>query len=972
MNKLMREVLYGMAFLQENQMVHADIRPSLISVPLVPTQNFRLLDRLGNPSPPDQVQKLNIQREESIYTSPAIFKSILRKKKQVRHNPFKSDMFSLGMILLEAGILEPVQEVYDYRKGAIDEIKLVELVEKFIDRYPTDFVLQEALMIMLEFSEKLRQTPLKMLNTLRELKEIEIEEGRAEISYINYGNDPMMNKLHFTESGYVFKEADYMLISNFSKVHQNRSKLSLMRSEEIIPEEMEKSLVSLVKNKKATPNSSTRQMTVDPEEKQVARVPEPSKEEQEMLDSFMRNEARTNELRKKQATRVEQNRQDEASSVEEIRTKIPIRMESLEDLDKAEPKEKEEKEERKEGKTREEEPMEKNPNLEHKIVAQEEMFQSFKKISCEKPQKETPEKIEAKSKVLGTDKVTVSTAGDPNVFNINDYLDYYGIKTGNASQGEREKEERVDLVPKLEEAQERVEPEKEVDRIQVERVSTHSKGNSNEEISEASEKKESVYDYFSAEKFEGLASSGDFDSKEEPLEIIPEDPKKWAELKNSTVDEVNFEDAPSVSLYKGPVTNLFDPFGSRLKVKYDARKELRKKRKQQKKKATQVEKQNQQELMKDIRETNVIKRTIVNQHDRIDSGAQDQGNIFLEAAPKNEDFGGSREDFDKELLSQAPGEALKLKSGYRQESPPNNKLNSNFTLNQENQKKPEPVPPKKTQFKSEVVLDPTTNEVRLKTHSKDEISKKLENVELGQTGKVHLKMQKRVIPTHTKVESKTPITEFKSQTNKPTKQTTKYLKLVVDEHGRKKYKMVSVENSPVNSTAEIQTQQHPLLVNYSPPVVHEFPYKSAKVAHLPRTEGTFKTNAPVPSQTQRREFKPVSPVTQPKVQYREVPTQQKNYTVYQRAQGTEPKYYVQHNSKNQAEVKSSGQKYTTYTYSGGTRRFENHMWTGSGNPIGEARRVSPMVLQKPPRRSSKKVIIYRNGVKVSEKVYTEE
>ena len=231
---------------------------------------------------------MNIESGTRLYTSPAIFKAILKKKRQVKHNPFKSDMFSLGMILLEAGILESVQGVYNFSKKTINETVLVELVEKFIDRYPDDYVLQEGLMIMLEFSEKLRQTPLKMLTTLRELKETEIEEGRAEMSYINYVNDPMMNKVDFTESGYQFREADQMLISNFSRIYQNKSKMSLMKSEELEMEEMERSLLEIVKNKQS-------KLPTEREEEKEREVEDSTakrKKEQEILDSFMKNEER--------------------------------------------------------------------------------------------------------------------------------------------------------------------------------------------------------------------------------------------------------------------------------------------------------------------------------------------------------------------------------------------------------------------------------------------------------------------------------------------------------------------------------------------------------------------------------------------------------------------------------------------------------------------------------------------------------
>ena len=52
--RILREILYGMGHLQENRMVHADIRPSLVGVPIKREDNFRLLDRLGDSSSPTE------------------------------------------------------------------------------------------------------------------------------------------------------------------------------------------------------------------------------------------------------------------------------------------------------------------------------------------------------------------------------------------------------------------------------------------------------------------------------------------------------------------------------------------------------------------------------------------------------------------------------------------------------------------------------------------------------------------------------------------------------------------------------------------------------------------------------------------------------------------------------------------------------------------------------------------------------
>jgi hypothetical protein len=174
----MEDCLFALAHLQENNMVHADLRPELISVPIKRGQNFKIMDRLGDPSPPNQVQLNNIKGKKSLFMSPTLYHALMSKQSKVRHNPFKSDVFSLGMVILKAGLLESVEGVYSSEKREIEHSVLVDLVEKFLLRYNTNFILQEMLLVMLEFSEKLRQEPIKLLKTLQSLRDTELQDSQ--------------------------------------------------------------------------------------------------------------------------------------------------------------------------------------------------------------------------------------------------------------------------------------------------------------------------------------------------------------------------------------------------------------------------------------------------------------------------------------------------------------------------------------------------------------------------------------------------------------------------------------------------------------------------------------------------------------------------------------------------------------------------------------------------------------------------
>jgi hypothetical protein len=979
MNKIMKEVLYGMAYLQENQMVHGDLRPSLICVPLAPTQNFLLLDRLANPAPPDVVQRMNIENGGSLYTSPAIFKSVLKKKKQIRHNPFKSDMFSLGMIILEAGILESVQSVYNHDGKSIDEAALVELVEKFIDRYPDDYVLQEGLMIMLEFSEKLRQTPSRLLETLRELKENEIEEGRAEMSHIKYVNDPMMNKVQFTESGYKFRDAEQMMVSNFSRIYPNKSKISLMKSENIEGEEMERSLVGIVKSKQSkimTPQKEVSEKKVEGESATESQ----RLKEKEILDSFMKNEQRAKrdvhqvdaEIQK---LREEKN-QKEMEKKEEIRTPLNVQMEKKEPFEELSP------------------PKNSTLDLYNKIVAEEEMFQSFKKKSMEGEEMENVQ--QETTKMLGTKKQTMGQEEDPkkdkNMFDINDYLNYYGVKK---PEKEKEEETQIEQEPKSKEEPEAkintkkeeplIEIKMEGNEVRMEKVEkTEVVENSPEEKVETQEaneepKKDSVYDYFTTEKFEGLASSGDFESEGEPLEIIPEDPEKWEEFKNSYVDVVNFDNAPSVTLFKGEVEDLYDKLGQRVQMKYDARKEIRKKRKQKiESKKKQIEEHNQRELMKDIRETNVIKRTIVSQDESPKPESPQRKNVFLDDPGKvrPNEFEHSQDRINRELLSQVPAELGKVKP---RDTSPDGNLNSNFTYGT---KSKENNQVNSNQFKSEVVLDPVTNEVRLKSQKNQKVISMKEYKKIMMEKEVSSTQKTLTTGNKHLPETSRPVKLYSNNANKPTplKKPGKYLKLVVDANGNKRYEMVSVGDSPMGSRKE-----------FSPPEVSlntPSPHTQKYTVH---SHSNNIQQSPLLNNTQTRTYthiqnKPSSYIDSHKqitsFNSKSVSHQNKTYpsqNTYQVYRGQQKVVHTQNPmSGSYGQPSPMGVRtettpqYQTYTYTGQNRRFENAVQTNPPTQVTYQRSVSPVMDPKKVRKSSKKVTVYRNGVKVSEQMYYDE
>ena len=96
--------------------------------------------------------------------SPALFSAIIEHQQKIKHNPFKSDGFSVGLVILEAGLLKPIQRIYS--PNGIDMDAMLSLLEEFIHLYDNCIPLKEALLWLVDIDEKGRKDPSKVLQML--------------------------------------------------------------------------------------------------------------------------------------------------------------------------------------------------------------------------------------------------------------------------------------------------------------------------------------------------------------------------------------------------------------------------------------------------------------------------------------------------------------------------------------------------------------------------------------------------------------------------------------------------------------------------------------------------------------------------------------------------------------------------------------------------------------------------------------
>ena len=98
--KFLTQILEVLTYLQEFGYVHGDIRPEYLFYD-VRQDRYILLDRLGDPTNFTESQRNSLIYEDKIlFMSPEMFLQLAKGQEEISHHPFKSECFSIGMVLL--------------------------------------------------------------------------------------------------------------------------------------------------------------------------------------------------------------------------------------------------------------------------------------------------------------------------------------------------------------------------------------------------------------------------------------------------------------------------------------------------------------------------------------------------------------------------------------------------------------------------------------------------------------------------------------------------------------------------------------------------------------------------------------------------------------------------------------------------------------------------------------------------------
>ena len=83
---------------------------------------------------------------------PILFKALLENKNKIKYNPYKSEIFSMGMVLLETALLKPVKVFYDIEKRRFNQKTFMIYFEEFMQIYGDHDLLREVMIKILQLN----------------------------------------------------------------------------------------------------------------------------------------------------------------------------------------------------------------------------------------------------------------------------------------------------------------------------------------------------------------------------------------------------------------------------------------------------------------------------------------------------------------------------------------------------------------------------------------------------------------------------------------------------------------------------------------------------------------------------------------------------------------------------------------------------------------------------------------------------
>ena len=158
------QLVSGLSFLQSQGVSHRDIKPQ--NVLIFKNKVYKIADfgEAKQITKMSQNRQINTLRGTELYMSPLLFNGLKTNQLDIKHNLFKSDVYSLGLCLIFAATLS-VNSIYEIRK-LIDMKSVRSYIQRILkQKYSMNFI--NLVSDMLELNERFRPDFIELKQRLK-------------------------------------------------------------------------------------------------------------------------------------------------------------------------------------------------------------------------------------------------------------------------------------------------------------------------------------------------------------------------------------------------------------------------------------------------------------------------------------------------------------------------------------------------------------------------------------------------------------------------------------------------------------------------------------------------------------------------------------------------------------------------------------------------------------------------------------
>lgn len=195
---LMFNQVYAHEYLESKGIYHGDICPQNIGISK--KDEYKIAWKSSDTVTPERLQLDKFYKKVPYFVSPQLYQALLKRNVDRKNfDSSKSDVFSLGLTILQAGLLKPIEKIYG--PNDFDEATLQNYLDEFQAKYSENPLLCSTVANMLTVRETDRNSFSKIKSALPDYQQVsdyiyKLDNGLIEPDYDDEGSMDLNDSLH--------------------------------------------------------------------------------------------------------------------------------------------------------------------------------------------------------------------------------------------------------------------------------------------------------------------------------------------------------------------------------------------------------------------------------------------------------------------------------------------------------------------------------------------------------------------------------------------------------------------------------------------------------------------------------------------------------------------------------------------------------------------------------------------------------